>query len=183
MFGSPDQGIIPRLARTLKIDLHFDSQRMYQLQVYRRAEQAFKLSNIDCRFMPDCLPSASSSADLFVLQDIVLQDIIADFDLEKLGRPVILEEKCDSSMPMAIARKATQASNVIACLRVAVIKGEWINLPVRRPHAWILDQVEDRPRQIILDDKQIAKFLPGFSFAPPQQNLWVDSGSGRRPNV
>ena len=34
---------------------------------------------------------------------------------------------------------------------------------------------------------EIVEFVHGgtgtFPFLPPQQNLWVDSGSGRRPNV
>ena len=56
-----------------------------------------------------------------------------------------------------------------------------------RSCAWIfvyLDQLERAMEFVQLDrgTEWAARIMP-FIFLPPQQNLWVDSGSGRRPNV
>jgi hypothetical protein len=38
-------------------------------------------------------------------------------------------------------------------------------------------------RRVRVERAPVSQSAAAFGFSPPQQNLWVDSGSGSRPNV
>lgn len=143
------------LAGPLKIDLHYESRSPCQIGVYRRASDEFRHRDIELRFKPDLMPDPTSSADLFVLQENFWND-----SLERNNRRVIIEERADTSMPRK--RQAIKCSNVIACFKPGLVKEEWINLPVHRPHVWVLDKREDRLNRSIFTSQDIAKIRPGF---------------------
>lgn len=143
--------------KPVRIDVHYSTQHMGQIQVYRRCQNSFQRRGIDLRFQPDRFPDVKSDADVLILQ--------ADFagpNPENLSQRIIIEERADSSMPQA--RWLLGKDNVSMCFKVSVAQRKWLNLPVKRVHCWLLDSLLDWPERIILTEDQIAKVRPGFHF-------------------
>ena len=127
--------------------------------IYRRYQDAFRARGFDCRFFPDALPDPGSPADLFVVQDQCLGN-----SPEKLGRPVIVEERQDSSMP--IAKELAALKNVVRFFKPSVVRPEYMNIRAERMHLWLLDKETAEasyPRnRHHLTDEEIKKVRPGF---------------------
>src|SRR6266481_2207915 len=128
----------------IKIDFHHHSKSVYQIMIYRRYQDAFKARGFDCRFFPDALPDPSSP--------------------EKLGRPIIVEERQDSAMP--IAKHVAALENVVRLFKPSVVRPEYMNIRAERMHLWLLDKETAEasyPRnRHNLTDEEIKKVRPGF---------------------
>jgi hypothetical protein len=92
---------------------------------------------------------------------VVQQKYIGD-QPEKLGRPIIVEEKEDTSVPTAY--KLLGVCNVVRLYKVSVVRRDWFGLPNKRPHVWLLEKTVERKEPPPLSEKEIAKVQPGIHF-------------------
>jgi hypothetical protein len=160
----------------LKIDIHYDRENPYQIDVYLRHQEIFKKKGILCRFYANCFPSLQSNADIFVAQ--------ADFlgpNPERLRRPIVIEEREDSAMP--IARDIAAIPYVVRFFKVAVVGEHLINLRADRAHLWVLDREASEARcqkQRTLTESESAKIKPGIHFGLfKHMQPWVDRAARR----
>jgi hypothetical protein len=158
----------------MKVDLHFYGKNPYQIQVYWRCRQAFKERGIELRFFPDTFPDVKSNAHVFVVQQMYFQKGLS----ERLGRPVIVEEKEDTSMPTA--RDLLSFKNVQCCFKVSVVRPDWMNLPTKRPFLWLLGEKSTKTK-IRLNEKDITKIRPGIHFGQFDcMRSWVERARKRQ---
>src|SRR5579871_964898 len=160
----------------MKIDFHYDGKNVYQIGVYRRLARAFKRKGLECRFMPDRYPDPHGDAELFVVQ--------AEYTGEKperLNRPIIVEERQDSCMP--ISRDVIALSNVIRFFKVGVVREQLINVRAERVHLWLLDPATAEstcPTRRTLNSDEIKKVQPGIHFGLFHYlDRWVDRARER----
>ena len=143
----------------IKIDFHYHSKDVYQIMVYQRYQEAFRARGFECRFFPDAFPDSDSQADLFVVQERFVGSLP-----EKLGRPIVVEERQDSSMP--IAKDVVALENVVRFFKPSVVRPEYMNVRAERLHLWFLDQQTAEAtypqRRRNLTEEEIAKVQPGF---------------------
>lgn len=150
----------PILSHMIRIDFYYHSKDVYQFMVYQKYRQGFKNRGIDCRFFPDTFLDSNSRADLFVVQEQFIGSCP-----EKLGRPIIVEERQDSAMPLA--RNLIPLKNVVRFFKPGVVTPEYMNIRAERIHLWLLDRESEEkrsPQHRALTDEEIKKIQPGIHF-------------------
>lgn len=82
---------------------------------------------------------------------------------------------------MPRSREALVRSDVVVMFKIGVLDSQWINYPVRRFHAWLLDGKTDNPLQLVLNDYEIAKIRPGIHFGMfDRLRPWIRRAEKRR---
>jgi hypothetical protein len=161
----------------VNIDVHYDAANLYQIAVYQRCQSAFLKHGINLNFCPNCPPDANSRADMFLVQPEFIGP-----DPQKLRRPIVVEERQDSSMP--IAREVIVVPNVVRFFKVGVVRPEFINAKAERVHLWLLDRGTAEatcPTRRALSEQESAKVQPGITFALfPSLEPWATRAFERK---
>jgi hypothetical protein len=160
-----------------QIDFYYHSKDLYQFMVYQRYRQGFKSRGVDCRFFPDTILNRNSRADMFVVQERFVGK-----NPETLGRPIIVEERQDSAMPLA--RSLIGVKNVIRFFKPGVVIPKYLNVRAERVHLWLFDREAEEassPWQRPLTAREMKKLAPGIHFGLLDRlEPWVSRA--RNPN-
>lgn len=151
----------------LLLGLHYKTSEPAQFWVYRRCAEVFRKAGIHLEFLPDEMPSVKSRADIFVVQQSFLPN-----DPSSLARPIIVEERADSSMPWV--REPLLCDNVKLSFKVSLARREWLNVPAIRVHEWLLCPGSCNSALPNISEPAITKIKPGMHFGMfPHLAPWV----------